>query len=480
MLKRRALDATAWSGADVITRQGLQFLVTLVLMRLVSPDDFGTIAVLGFFTSLSAVMVDAGLSTALIQRQDINYADESTMFWFNAALGLTLGTSLALAAGPLSLFFDKPILRYLAWLAAPTVLMSSLGAVHTALLIKQLEFRILLYAGTAAAALSGLLSIPMALAGFGVWALATQMLSMAALSTAFLWLLHGWRPAMVFRAHSARKLFRFGGFVLVANLTDTIYTRAYAVLIGRYIGLRDLGYYDRADNTKQLPVTFLTSILSRVALPLLSAAANEPPKLRRGMQVATRIVMLFTLPIMLGLAALADPLITAVFGDVWQPAVAPFRILCLAAALWPIHSINVSALLAQGRAGLVLKLEIPKKTLGVFFLVISLPFGIEGIAWSQVAFSITALWINTYYANMFLGYGFRDQMADIAIPGVAAITMAALLYWLSGALGISDWLRLLSLVPTGVIFYIAMIFFFKPRALIELLAVLRAREIKAV
>lgn len=473
-MRTRALKAVTGSGIDTSVRQGLQFLVMLILMRTVSPDDFGTVAVLGFFTSLAAVIVDGGLSTTLIQRQDINHADESTIFWLNAVIGLALAALLALTAGPLSLFFDKPVIQQLAWVAALTVLMSSLGAIHTALLVKKLDFRTLLYAGTAAAVLSGLLSIPMAFAGFGVWALAAQMLSMAALSTALLWLLHDWRPAAVFSLHSAKKLFGFGGFVLAANLIDTLYTRAYAVLIGRYIGLRDLGFYDRADNTKQLPVTFMTGILGRVALPMLSEAANEPQKLRRGMQVAIRTVMLFALPIMLGLAALADPLIHALFGAAWRPAVAPFRILCLAAALWPLHAINVSALLAQGRAGLVLRLEIPKKTLGVVFLVIGLPFGIEGVAWSQVAFSITALWINAYYANTLLGYGFMHQMTDIAIPCLAAITMGALLYWLSVALATGDWLTLLSLAPIGAAFYVVMIFLAKPPALSELLDILRA------
>lgn len=473
MLKRRALDAAAWSGADLVTRQGLQFLVTLVLMRLVSPDDFGTVAVLGFFTSLAAVMVDGGLSTALIQRQDINHADESTVFWLNATIGLALGALLALAAEPLSHFFDKPILRPLAWVAALTVMMSSLGAIHAALLVKKLNFRTQLYAGTTAAALSSLLSIPMALSGFGVWALATQMLSMATLSTAFLWLLHRWRPATVFSLQSVKKLFNFGGLVLAANLVDTLYTRAYTVLIGRYIGLRELGYYDRADNTKQLPVSLLTGILGRVTLPLLSAAANDPVKLRRGMQVAIRSVMLVNLPIMLGIAALAEPLINTLFGHIWQPVTLPFQILCLAAALWPIHAINVNALLAQGRAGLVLRLEIPKKTMGLVFLVIGLRFGIAGIAWSQVAVSVMALWMNTYYAHTFVGYGLIRQLKDVAVPGAAATTMAAMLYWLSALAGMSDGLKLLSLTAAGSAFYISAIFFLKPPALLEFMALLR-------
>lgn len=476
VLQRRALDAATWSGADLLFRQGLQFLAMLVLARLVAPDDFGTVAVLGVFVAIGAVMVDGGLSTALIQRQDIDHTDESTVFWLNAVVGLTLAGLLALAAAPLSNFFAQPALRHLTLAAALTVMVSALGAVHTALLVKKLDFRTQLYAGAAAAVLSGLLSIAMALNGYGAWALAAQMLGMATLSTAFLWLMHRWRPAPVLSLTSAKKLLGFGSFVLVANLIDTLYSRVPAILIGRYIGLPELGYYERADSTKQLPASLLTGILGRVTLPLLSEAAHDPVRLRHGIQAAIRGLMLINLPMMLGFAALAEPLIVTVFGEVWRPAVMPFQILCIAAALWPMHLININALLAQGHARLVLKLEVPKKILGLAMLIIGMFFGIEGIAWSQVAFSIAALGINSHYTNRLVGYGLSHQLMDIVMPCVVATVMAGALHWLARILAMNDALKLMSLAVLGGVFYITVIFLAKPPALLEIISIWRTRH----
>lgn len=473
--RRRAFDAAAWSGADLVFRQGLQFLATLVLARLVSPDDFGTVAVLGVFVAIGGVVVDGGLSTALIQRQDIDHIDESTVFWLNAAVGLTLAGALALAADPLSIFFAQPDLRHLTWAAALTVAVSASGAVHTALLVKRLDFRTQLYAGGAAAVLSGTLSIAMALHGYGAWALAAQMLSMASLSTAFLWLMHRWRPAPVFSLASAKKLLGFGGFVLIANLVDMLYSRIPAVLIGRHIGIRELGYYERADSTKQLPASFLTGILGRVTLPLLSEAAHDPVGLRRGMQTAIRGLMLINLPLMLGLAALGDLVIVTMFGESWRPAVTSFQILCIAAALWPMHLINVNTLLAKGHAKLVLKLELPKKILGIMMLIIGVRFGIEGIAWSQVALSFAALGINGHYAGRLVGYGLAHQVKDMVMPGVIATAMAGALYWLALILAMNDLLKLISLIVLGGVFYIAVIWLARPPALLEILEIWRTR-----
>jgi O-antigen/teichoic acid export membrane protein len=476
MLKRRPLDAAAWSGADLLVRQGLQFLAMLVLARLVAPDDFGTVAVLGVFVAIGAVLVDGGLSTALIQRRDIDHTDESTVFWLNAVVGLTLGSSLVLAAGPLSDFFAQPALRRLTLAAALTVIVSALGAVHTALLVRKLDFRTQLYAGAAAAVLSGALSISMALNGFGAWALAAQMLGMASLSTVFLWLMHRWRPAPVLSLASAKKLLGFGGFVLVANLIDALYTHLYAVLIGRYIGLQQLGYYERADSTKQLPASLLTGVFGRVTFPLLSKAARDPIELRHGIRMAIRGLMLINLPMMLGSAALAETLIVTVFGEVWRPAVMPFQILCIAAALWPMHMVNVNALLAQGHARLVLKLEMPKKILGLAMLIIGMFFGIEGVAWSQVTFSIMALWINSHYTNRLVGYGLVHQLKDIVMPGVVATVMAGALYSLALILVMNDSLKLISLTVLGGVFYITVIFLAKPPALLEIISIWRTRH----
>lgn len=451
-MTNRAITATAWSGADLIVRQGIPFLVTLFLMRFVTPADFGMAAILTAFVGIAAVVVDGGLSTALVQRQDITYTDESTVFWLNTAVGLALALLIMFAARPAADFFGRPLLRELSWAAALTVITSALGAIHATLLTKKLDFRTQCQAGLVATSGSCVLAIVLALHGFGVWALAAQMLGMATLYTVSLWFLHRWRPMHAFSTDSVKRLFGFGGFVLTANLIDTLYNRAYAVLIGRYIGLAELGYYDRAENTKRLPENLLTGILSRVTLPLLSEVAGDSGAIRHSMQTTTRGVMMINLPMMLGLAALANPVFELLFGATWRPAVVPFQILCIAATLWPIHVININALLAQGRAGLALRLEVPKKALGLILLALGLQFGIEGVAWSQVVFSLVVVWINTYYTKKLVGYGFLDHLKDIAAPASVGAVVAALVYWVSHGFGALGWFPVigLALAASGI------------------------------
>lgn len=475
MLKRRAIAATTWSSIDVVVRQGLQFLVVMVLARLVSPEDFGVVAVLALFMGIAGVIVDGGLSTALIQNQSVDHTDESTVFWFNTSVGLFLAGCLAVSGGLISEFFDRPVLRPITVVAGCTIFLSSLGAVHTAILIKRLEFRTQLQAGFAATIVTGAVSISMAMNGFGVWALAAQMLGMAAMTTLFLWLLHRWRPLYTFSIQSARKLFRFGSFVLVANLIDTLYTRAYSLLIGRYIGIRELGYYARADHTKQLPVSLLTGILSRVTLPLFSETAGDPDKLRRGMQLAIRGLMLVNLPMMLGLAAIAEPLILTLFGEVWSAAIAPFQILCLAAALWPMNVININSLMAQGQADILLRIELPKKTIGIALLVAGMNFGIEGIAWSQVIFSVVAFVINGHYSGRKLRYGVSSQLRDVWPTLVLAVIMALLMMGAKPYLTVPVMAQLILLIIFGAAIFGAVAFLIKLRALHDALDMIRRR-----
>ena len=472
-VKNRAVTATAWSSADLIVRQGVPFLVTLFLMRFVTPADFGIAAILIAFVGIAAVVVDSGLSTALIQRQDITHTDESTVFWLNGAVGLALALLIVVAARPASAFFAQPVLRELSWAGALTVFTSALGAIHATLLTKKLDFRTQCQAGLVATTGSSALAIALALRELGIWALAAQILSMATLYTASLWFLHRWRPILAFDMDSAKRLLGFGGVVLTANHIDTIYTRAYAILIGRFIGLRELGYYDRAENTKRLPENLLIGVLTRVSLPLLSEASGDRSTIHRSMRTTTRGVMLLNLPMMFGLAVLAEPVFELLFGTTWQPAVKPFQILCIAAALWPVHVININALLAQGHAGLVLKLEIPKKALGLTLLVLGLQFGIEGVAWSQVAFSFAVVWINTYYTKKLVGYGFLLHLKDITVPAVVAVGVAALVRWLSQSFGAINWFQVIALALADVGIYALVILSIYPPAR-EVVSFLRA------
>ncbi len=307
------------------------------------------------FLGIATVLADGGFSMALIQRKDTTHVDESTVFWVNLAAGALLAAGISLLAPVFADFYDVPVLEPLARLMSLGVLLSAMGSVPSALTSKQLDFRRLFLVGAVAAAASGGLAVALAWQGHGIWALAGQYVTMTAVSTAMLWILSGWRPRMLFSAGSARRLFGFGGYMLASNLLDTAFSRFYTLLIGRWYGVRDLGFYQRADTTQQVPAAVLSSIASRVAFPLFSQAIDDKAQLRRGVRLALRGLMLINVPMMLGLAALAGPLLEAVFGAIWLPAAPILQVLCLAGLFWPVHVINLTVLAAQGHARLFLR-----------------------------------------------------------------------------------------------------------------------------
>ncbi|MBK6375906.1 MAG: lipopolysaccharide biosynthesis protein [Xanthomonadales bacterium] len=457
MLKRRAFEATLWSGVEVMLRQGLQFAVTVILARILDPSEFGTVATLALFIAIATVLMDGGFSLALLQRQDITHVDESTVFWFNLVMGGLFSAALALAGPALAIFFELPALRSLAPVLGLTVFIASLGAIHATLINKRLEFRKLLGVNVVATIAASVVAITLALAGFGVWALVAQALVMATVTTTMLWVVGGWRPSWVFSRASARKLFGFGGYTLVSSLLDAAYTRFYTVIVGRWFGTRDLGYYNNADTTRQMPTRFVGAILLRAALPMFAEAAQNPQKLRRGLQLSICGTMRMNAPLMLGGAALAEPLVRVVFGLRWLPAAPILSVLCLAGVLYPLHALNLHVLLAQGHSKRMFHIEVAKKIMGIALIVAGSFFGLIGIAWSQVAFSILSLALNTHYSGKFLGYGLVAQSRDV-LPTVAlALVMAAVVaaldhYW--------PWethaaIRFGVLICTGAVFFIA-------------------------
>lgn len=419
-MKRQALFATLWSGTDILLRQGVQFIATLVLARLLVPADFGVIAMLAVFTGIASVLADAGLSAALIQRQDADHDDESTVFWMTLLIGVAMAACMALAAPLIARFYQTPEAEALTRYMALSIVASAAGAIHFALLSKRLEFHKQAMAGGMAAVVSGAVAIVLAMRGFGVWALATQMVLMTVLTTALLWLINPWRPAAVLSRASLRKLSAFGGFHLANSFLEIAYTRLYVVCIGRIFGAQQLGYYTNADTARQMPATLLGGLISRVALPMFARAGHDPAMLRRGLQLGVRMTMLVMAPVVAALIVLAHPLIQVLFGRQWLPAAPLLQIMALAVLLFPIHALNLQALMAQGHAVLMFRLEMAKKAVGVILLMIGLGFGMAGIVWSQVVHSCVALVINTYYTRRLLGYGTLPQLTDAAPPLLSA------------------------------------------------------------
>jgi teichuronic acid exporter len=397
----------------VVARQGLQFAITLVLARLLAPAEFGTVALLTLFTAVASAFVDGGLSTALIQKEAVSRDDEATAFWINAAMGTLMAGALMAISPLIARFYDVPALEPLGIAMSSAVFLAGVGAVPQALLARRLAFKTILLTGGLATIGSGAVAIVLAANGAGVWSLAIQVILMPAITTVAVWVATGWRPSWRFSRESARSLLSFGGYVFGATLTDVVYNRAYTVVLGRFYGASEVGIYARAESTQQMGAGALTSTFSRVALPVFATAAGDPARLRSGARTAARSMMLVHVPVLLGLAAVGQPLIDLLFGSQWTSAGPIFQILCIYAVVWPLHVVNLQLLMAQGHSRLVLKLEVVKRTLGIALMMIGSVFGILGIAWSQVAFGFLAVFVNAHYTKVLLNYGAREQLRDL-------------------------------------------------------------------
>lgn len=475
-LKKRSLAAMLWSGGELFMRQGVQFVVAVILARLLSPEEFGTIALLYLFTGIASVFIDGGFSSALVQKQDATHTDESTVFWINLAMGTAAAVALWLAAPWIADFFGYPILVPLTGMLALSLLVNALGSIHLVLFRKNLDFKRPMILGGVASVISGAVAIGMATAGFGIWALAWQTIVASLMLTILLWVFSPWRPAFSFSGASARRLFRFGSYLMLSGLLDVAYNRIYSLLIGKFYGVRDLAFYNRADNTKQIPVEVLSGTLSRVAFSVFCKVADDKEKLRLGVRTALNGMMLINLPMMFGLMVTAENVVLVLFGEKWLPAAPILQVLCLAGVFWPLHVVNLVALQAQGHSDLFFRLEVIKKIIGVSFLLVGTLYGVIGIAWSQVAFGLVGFLVNAHYTRRYLDYGASNQAID-AMPVVAlSIMMAVAVYWFGLATNLGPVLVLPIQVIGGAAVFFAVAKLVRLQALMDMLQLVRNKN----
>lgn len=452
-INKKTVKAVSWSAIDVFFRQGLQFLISVILARLLAPEDFGLIAILYIFISIANLFIDSGFGSALIQRQDVSSTDESTVFYFNLAMAALMSLLLGSIASLIVDFFEQPILRPLTYIMALSQFISAFGSIHTVLLTKHLMFEKIMKAGLISGILSGGIALLLAKYGYGVWSLAWQTLAASIINVFALWMLHDWRPKLVFSMISLKKLFRFGGFLFLSGLMDVVYTRMHTLLIGKLFSFTDLGYYTRALNTRQMPSTILESVFNRVAFPVFSGVAEDKQRLLQGIKKSLIIMMLINIPIMFGLIVVAEPFISVIFGDKWLASVPILQVLCLAGVLWPLHTVNLNALMAQGYSDLFFRIEVIKKVIGISAIIFACFYGVIAIAWVQVFTGVIAFFINAYYTGKFLGYSALRQVKDIFPFLVIGILMAVFAWELGNYIQISPILELLSITISGFIFY---------------------------
>ncbi len=452
-LKSRSIAAFGWSAVDAAGRQGIQFLVTLILARLLSPAEFGLLGMLSLFIALGGSIVDSGFGSALIQRKEITEADKSSVFFFNAAMGALMALTIAAAAPWIAGFYRQPILLPLTRVMALNLFIGSFGVVQLALLRRSLDFRTQCKASILAIVVSGVLAIWMAWRGYGVWSLAAQALVSTAASTALIWVFCPWKPIMRFRVDSLRSLFGYGSRLLASGLLSTFFDRIQLTVIGKAFSATELGFYTRAYSTQQFPVSLLSMVVNRVTMPIFSKLSHVGGALRPVVRKAQISIMLPTLPMMFGLAVVARPLVLVLFGAKWLPCVPYLSVLSLAGALWPLHMTNLDVVMAVGRSDIYLRLEVIKKILIVLGLLATFKISVMAMVWAFLIVSVMCVFLNMHYTKALIGYGTVAQFIDLA-PYAAVAAFTSALAWAAG-LPFSHWppLQLFSSVLVGVVSY---------------------------
>ena len=440
-LKNKTVKGVGWSFIDNLSSSGVSFLVGLVLARLLTPSEYGIMAILTIFIAVSNSIVDSGFSNALIRKTDAKRVDYNTVFLFNLVVSGLLYIVLFFAAPAISVFFKEPLLvevmRVIGWV----LVINALGIIPRTLFVKDVNFKTQTKVSLIASVSSGVLGIGMALAGMGVWSLVGQQLSRQLLNTLFLWIYCTWRPIWEFSLQSFRELFGFGSKLLLSGLLDTVFKEIYSLVIGRCYTSAQLGQYTRASQFNQIFSSNLTTVVQRVSYPVLSSIQDESERLREAYRKVIKSTMLITFACMLGLAAVAKPLIILLIGEKWLPAVGFLQIICFSGMLYPLHAINLNILQVKGRSDLFLRLEIIKKIIAVGPLVLGVLFSIEYMLWGSVCTSFIAYFLNSYYSANLINYPTREQIKDI-LPTFLVSFVTAAAMWSLTLLSLSNWLLL--------------------------------------
>lgn len=463
-----------WSSIDRFTTQGIQFVFSILIARLLLPSDYGVVAMLGIFLAISQTFVDSGFSTALVRKLDRTDTDFSTVFYFNIAVGLFFYLVLWVASPYIAAFYRTPLLEDVTKVVALTLVFSSFSGVQSAKLTIAIDFKTGAKISVTVTLLSGAVGLWMAYRGYGVWALVVQSVSGSLMRTALLWLFVRWMPKLVFSWRSFREMFSFGSKLLTSRLLDTVYNNVYTLVIGRCFSSATLGVYSRADSLAQYPSFNLTSVLQGVTFPVLCSIQNEPERLADIYKRFLRLSAFVVFPLMVGLAAVADPLIRLLLTDRWVGAIYLLQIVCFAMMWYPIHAINLNLLQVKGRSDFFLKLEVIKKIQGVIVLCATIPLGIVAMCYGRIFGSLLSLVWNTYYTRKLIGYGYWEQMRDLLHILAHALLMGVLVWgvvqWLE-----TPWLQLVAGILLGAAYYVGGAMLLRFDELRELVSLVRKK-----
>ena len=453
--KAKVLSSLLWKLMERGGTQGIQFIVTIVLARILLPEEFGLIVLVTIFIGIAGVFVQSGFNTALIQKKNVDEIDFSSVFYLSLVVASLLYLFLFFTAPLLANFFEEPKLGPVLRILSFTLFFGAFNSIQIAFIARNMQFKKLFVSSLGAIIISGTIGIVMAYANFGVWALVWQQLTNQFIIAVILSFTVKWRLKLIFSTSRIKGLFSFGWKLLISALLDTLYNNIISLIIGKLFSPTILGFYNRGEQFPSLLVSNIDGSIQSVMLPTLSSHQEDRQRVKEIVRRSIVTSSFIVFPMMVGMAVIAEPLVKILLTEKWLPAIPFLQIFCAAYALWPIHTANLQAINALGRSDIFLKLEIAKKIFGLIILVVSIPFGVYAMAIGVLVTEIIATFVNTYPNLKLIDYSFQEQWKDILPSLLVSLLMGIVVYGIQW-IGIGPPLTLILQVFVGVVVYIGL------------------------
>ncbi|MEW4415210.1 lipopolysaccharide biosynthesis protein [Clostridium sp. AN503] len=461
-MKQKVVKGLFWKLLENGGAQGIQFVIAIILARLLTPAQYGVVGIIMIFITIANVFVQSGFSTALVQKQKADEVDFSSVCYFELAVALVMYVLLYQAAPSIASFYGiaelMGIVRVLAFVLFPGAVIS----VQTAYVSRNMEFKGLFFSTLAASAVSGVISIGMAASGLGVWAMVGQQISYYISLMLVLFITVRWRPRLCFAVERVQGMFAFGWKLLCASLLDTVFNNLYGLLIGKIYNEELLGSYNRGEQFPKLIATNLGAAIQAVLLPAFSARQDDKAAVREMVRRAIRLSSFAVIPMLLGLFAVADTLVLALLGEKWMICVPFLRIMCISYCFWPIHITNLQAINAMGRSDIFLKLEIVKKGLSLLALVVGMQFNVYIMVCLKAFQDFVCTFINAAPNRKLLDYSIFHQWMDVMPSAALSAVMCAVVMAAGSRMPeMSVWLKLAVQIVCGAAVYAGLAWAFK-------------------
>jgi len=451
--KRKVISSLIWKFLERGGVQGVQFILSVILARLVSPSDYGIIALLLVFVQIANVFIQTGFSAALVQKKESDDLDFSSVFFMSLFVATILYIILFFIAPLVAKFYDYPNLTILLRVIAITLFFGAFNSIQNAYVSKTLRFKCLFLSNIIAVFVSGIIGIILAYNEFGIWALVFQQLSNIFLSCVVLWFSAKWRPKFVFSFSRLKDLFTFSWKLLCSSLLDVIFKNIYNLVIGKAYSTEQLGVFDRGQQFPRVIATNLDGSIQGVMFPTLSAYNDDVITVKKICRRAISSSAFILMPCMLGLAAIAKPLVEILLTDKWLPCVPFMQLSCIAFVFYPIHTANLTAINALGRSDISLKLEIIKKTIAIITLLVTIPLGIYAMAIGQVIQTFIISFINAYPNKKLMDYSYFEQIKDLMPSFILSVVMGVVV-WFFHFIHIQQVILLIVQIISGIGIYV--------------------------